>query len=189
MAIKKLVALTGFSPVDIPIGWNDDTTEGYVLIIDNKQYIAFRDPSDGFRSYGIFIEDDGNYECKYKFPPQMVWLEEYSDVDRTDDDYPTCTDGIRITNNNDELVLEISTTHYDEYYPVGMMEYHPENLPINKSKTEDFNNKSVEIIAEWFRENGDHVVIGKTDNEKYIEGLITKDGLVFGEITNFNTKQ
>ena len=188
--MKKLVALTGFSPVDIPVGWDyEDTTEGYVLIIDNKQYIAFRDPSDGFRSYGIFIEDDGKYKCKYKFPPQMVWLEEYSNV-VDDDDYPVETNGIRITNNDEELILEISTTYYDAYYPIGYMEYHPENLPINKNKTEDFNDKSVKIIAEWFRENKDHVIIGITENNKYIEGIITEDGLVFGEITNFNiTKQ
>jgi hypothetical protein len=127
-----VVKLSGFSDAYFNCGW-DEKVEGYVIQINGKNYGVYRDPDDGYRSYGCFFETDK--PCKNTFPPQNVLLKTITTEGGYDWYEDPKTDGVIITNpETGELILNISTTWYDSYYPMGYCEFHPENLPINKNR-------------------------------------------------------
>lgn len=103
-----------------------ETYSGVIVRIDGKNYFAYENPDDGYRSYSEFEETDA--PCTNIFPPQRVMIKTYDD----ENDY-TRDKGIIIANPDFELILKIGTDNYDDYYPMAVYEWHPENLPINKN--------------------------------------------------------
>ena len=53
--------------------------------------------------------------------------------------------------------------------------------------TENLEDKTFEIIAEWHRGNGDHVFIGKADDNTYIEVMFQDSGIVFDIIKDYKS--
>lgn len=112
---------SGFCDCEIKDEYNDDVINGIVIQLDGKNYRCYEDPSDGYRSYSEVQETD--QECMNTFPPQRVMVKHY---DRSNNH------GIEVYNPDFELILRVGTDNYDDYYPMAVWEWHPENLPINK---------------------------------------------------------
>ena len=112
---------------------------GILITIDGKDYIAYHDAYDGYRSYGVFCDCDDNtnfnFVQKNKFPNQMVYIkffdEDYIDIDTYTN---VVKKGIIILNEDYEVILKVGTDYSEAYYPYSIFEYNPQNLPINKSK-------------------------------------------------------
>lgn len=115
-------------------GWND-YGDGVILMLDGDIYYCYEDPEDGYRSYSVINKAKSldEIKCDHQlptFPPQEVYVKFTDKKDIT---------GIRcweclITNQNGELILRLGTDNYEDYYPMAIFEYHPENLPINKNR-------------------------------------------------------
>lgn len=119
--------------------WGDEL-DGLYIVLDGKEYLAYRDPSDGYRSYGVF-EEVGDTKILTniinKFPPQEVYFTETQEK-QTDVQLDYVTSDLlkqEFTNENGELILGVYTDYAEDYYPVGYVEYHPENLPSNIETT------------------------------------------------------
>ena len=126
--VHKLTGISDF----IYSGWGG-YGNGVIIILDDKIYSCYENPDDGYRSYSVITEgipDGIKEECKVTFPPQLVNVI----FEENGGDYPSWR--CRITNNEGELILCVGTDDYDDYYPIGIFEYYPENLPINKDKDE-----------------------------------------------------
>lgn len=130
--------LSGVCEVTFHCGYyGDGTAEGVILTIDGKNYVAYTDPEDGYRSYGCFHEDN-SYKQKNSFPPQEVIVsnEDWDEVD--ENGWPHKGDKIVIYNpETKQEIFSCGTSHDDSYYPVGFWHYHPENLPINQDKDDE----------------------------------------------------
>lgn len=100
---------------------------GYIFRLNGQNYVVWENPCDGYRSYcDIRLTD---VPCKNTFPPQEVFVQSYNQENRDNE----TNQGILIYNIDDgSLILKIGTDNYDDYYPCAVMEFHPENLPINK---------------------------------------------------------
>lgn len=184
MEKTKIVKLSGFCEATFKCGYyDDDPVEGFIVQLEGKNYGCHVDPDDGYRSYGSFFETD--QECTRTFPPQDVLYTSYDEEGGYDwYEDPKCK-GISLKNiETGEVILDVSTTWYDSYYPVGHCSWHPENLPVNQGVSK-YEGATITIIAEWHRECGDHVIIGKTEDGEYIEGIWSEEGIKFGPITGF----
>jgi hypothetical protein len=99
---------------------------GYLFRLNGRNYAIWENPDDGYRSYCEMEETD--QPCSNTFPPQEVFVELYD----CECNYER-NQGIMIRNIDDaSLILKLGTDNYDDYYPTAVMEWHPENLPINK---------------------------------------------------------
>ena len=104
----------------------EDDCNGYIFRLNGQNFAVCENPDDGYRSYCEIEATD--LPCKNTFPPQEVFVILYDEVG----DY-TKNNGILIYNIDDaSLILKIGTDAYDDYYPCAKMEFHPENMPINK---------------------------------------------------------
>ena len=117
-------------------GWVDDG-DGVILILNNDIYYCYENPDDGYRSYSIIEKVNSLDEINYKqkliiFPPQEVYIKFIDKKDKFGDPSWECL----ITNKNGELILKLGTENYEDYYPMAIFEYHPENLEINKERNE-----------------------------------------------------
>lgn len=117
--------LSGFCEVRTKIYEWGEEVDGLVIRVDGKNYLCYEDPSDGYRSYSCF--DVTDKECTNTFPPQRLMVKLYA-YDKHGQDEA----GIAFYNSDLDLVLRVGTDRYDGYYPVAVLEWHPENLPINK---------------------------------------------------------
>lgn len=123
--------LSGIDTVTVKVGYyGEECSDGVLFQLNGKNYLCYYDPEDGYRSTSRFFET--TQKCKYTFPPQPVLVEQY-DARYGEDFYGTSTHGIKIYNEQKELILWVGTDNYDDYYPVAIFEYYPENLPINKN--------------------------------------------------------
>ena len=113
--------LSGFCDCTIRDEYSSEDINALIVRIDNKNYLCYEDPCDGYRSHSELQETDK--ECTNTFPPQRVMVKHY---DKHKDK------GIQLYSPDFELILLIGTDNYDDYYPVAVWEWHPENLPINK---------------------------------------------------------
>lgn len=113
---------------DEEIGWN--ALDGFAVIIDGNTYLAVEDADDGYRSYAYIrpLEEYERVEVINQFEPQLVYAESFREVDESE---YIDREVIVLKNKFNQTVLKISTDHSDEYYPFGIVEYHPENLPCN----------------------------------------------------------
>lgn len=118
-------------------GENED---GVLLIVDGEYYLAYLDPSDGYRSYGCLnkLKDLSSIKTRVVnvFEPQKVNVFGFHETVNNDEYYYTVNDikGVRILNSFGELILEISTDFAEDYYPCGRFNYYPEHLPVNENK-------------------------------------------------------
>lgn len=91
-----------------------------IFQIDGRNYRAVEDPDDGYRSYcNIKVSD---VPPKNTFEPTMVRCN-------------AIFDGHGIVMNDivtNEAVLLMGTDEWDDYYPLCVMHYNPENLTINE---------------------------------------------------------
>lgn len=125
--------------------YNEDI-DGYILRVDGKNYLAYEDPSDGYRSYSEFLETE--LPCTTIFPPQRVSVLNYD----VEDELGGYNHGVKFFNAKGDLILHIGTENYDDYYPTARSEWHPENLPINQDMKVVFSSKLPEGLAMSIRE-------------------------------------
>lgn len=100
-----------------------------VLVIDGVRYGAYEDPDDGYRSYGAFGEIDGDemidknrcFVTTFE-PQQMVCVTDKVGSVETLSLYD-CTTG--------KLVVRVGTDYTEDYYPVAIFEYNPQNMAVN----------------------------------------------------------
>ena len=116
--------------------WGDEL-DGLYIILDGKAYLAYRDPYDGYRSYGVFVEvGDENILTNIinKFPQQEVYFTETQEKTKDDELDYIVSDVLKqeFRNADGELILGVYTDYAEDYYPVGWVEYIPQNLPSNK---------------------------------------------------------
>lgn len=111
-----------------------ENINGVVLILNGEKYIMAEDQCDGYRSYGILVKNE-NVECLNTFPPQEVVIE--SKVTKITEHFDSISNEMMTIKNpfTNEIIIELGTENMDDYYPMGVFHYHPENLPINKNKT------------------------------------------------------
>ena len=126
--------LTGVDYIDVSVGWEDDPdVNGVLLCIDGQHWLAYEDPNDGYRSYGMFHQIDGA-EIHNTFPPQKVLVSNLK-WDYDDNGWPSSGHIVTMYNPYDHSeILRVGTDASDSYYPHAIFEWHPENLPINKQK-------------------------------------------------------
>lgn len=112
--------------------WSD--SNGYIIVLDGKTYVVFEDPEDGYRSCGFIGYAKGEV-CKNTFPEQRILVRHFDGTKRWSDWYTSKMWYYEFLNpDTEELILKIGTDEYDDYYPNAILEYHPENLPINSDK-------------------------------------------------------
>lgn len=117
--------------------YGDNTAEGIVLTIDGKNYTAYTDPDDGYRSYGAFYESGDDYPQKNSFPGQQVMVSNEDWDEEDENGWPHRGNKIAIYNiETGDEIFSCGTIHDDSYYPVGFWHYHPEYLPINAQKSD-----------------------------------------------------
>ncbi len=111
----------------------DTDIEGYVLTIDGQNYCAIYDGYDGYRSYGR-LHPTSKAQTN-PFPKQVVSIHTEIVKGRDRDTwYDTDYEYITIRNEQGEIILRVGTDFSDAYYPIGHLDYYPQNLPINKGK-------------------------------------------------------
>lgn len=115
-------------------GWESDG-DGVILMLDGDIYYCYENPDDGYRSYSVIEKAKSldEIKCDHQlatFPPQEVYVKFTDKKDELGDPSWECL----ITNEYNELILKVGTDNYDDYYPMAIFEYHPENLLINKNK-------------------------------------------------------
>lgn len=110
-----------------------ENINGVVLILNGEKYIMAEDQCDGYRSYGVIFKDE-DVECINTFPPQEVIIE--SKLTEIPGDFISEVNEMMTIKNpfNNEVIIELGTENMDDWYPMGIFHYYPENLPINKSK-------------------------------------------------------
>jgi hypothetical protein len=125
--------LTGVDEFRIDTDWN--TIDGWAIVLDGETYIAYYDPDDCYRSYAG-IRKATDVECRSmniinRFPPQEVFSKSYREKVEEDGWCQLDAETFRLVNFRGDIVLDVSTDYSDNWYPVGHVEYHPENLPCN----------------------------------------------------------
>lgn len=110
---------------------------GVIIQIDGKNYRAWEDALDSFRSIGRFVETDEAPKTLFAGQYVVAHTEEIRTVD--EDGYPVERTVFSLHNIGGGLVLEVGTDSSDTYYPFAIFHWHPENLPINIEK---FNTKN-----------------------------------------------
>jgi hypothetical protein len=101
------------------------------FVLDGKKYTAVEDPSDGYRSCmdRLIV---GKGKLKNTFPDTQVLA-----VFATEAAYTTSASMLWFyAIDNAQIVLEVGTDNYDDYYPRFVGSFHPENLPVNCRKGE-----------------------------------------------------
>ena len=117
---------------------NYNEIEGNLFEIDGVTYLAYLDPDDGWRSYGV-MQPTTQYKCQYTFPPQKVIVtNRHIEEELTDDwgyneqvkrDFLIIKDAIL-----NKEVLAVGTDYSEDYYPVAIFRYSPMNLYANVVK-------------------------------------------------------
>lgn len=124
-------------------------SEGYFIIIDNVLYAFECDPDDGFRSYGnLYIPRNISVnDIKNRFPAQDVIITLH-DNKRCDDSYKKQFYTI-INAKTGKLILKIGTDYTDDYYPVAICHYYPENMTINQQTFNITDTSNNNYINDW----------------------------------------
>lgn len=97
--------------------------------LDGQVYEAIENPNDGYRSYMDKLVVS-NKRVRNRIPEtQVVCVYR----DKGYDSYDNCDLLDFVDCKNGKVFLTIGTNHVDDYYPICIFEYHPENLSINES--------------------------------------------------------
>lgn len=134
MELKDLVGRHMLSGVDF--GYNNGANE-VRFILDGNGYSASEDESDGWRSY---LNDLNSFNGRIRntFDETEVVIQE-DDSDAGVFNF--------ICSDNGKTVLRLGTDYSDSWYPVCVMEYTPENLPMNDIKKRNSGGTSYEILS------------------------------------------
>jgi len=119
MKLSDLVGMHELSGVDTT---QEDDVDVVRFVLDGTTYKATEDPDDGYRSYlkeiTVCAEDVSN-----NFPPQKV-VGKMKDGGSSDlIQFIDATTG--------KVALEVGTDNYNDYYPMCVLSWHPENLACN----------------------------------------------------------
>lgn len=110
-----------------------EETEFVAFRLDGVTYLAIENPDDGYRSYCEDLVVDNSIEL--------------TEIPRTDvicvmkpDGYYEKKDILLVLDERTlSCVLEVGTANTDDYYPYCVMSWHPENLYINRKRSEAHN--------------------------------------------------
>lgn len=129
--MDKIVKFSGFCEATFEAGMYYDNVDGFIVQLDGKNYGCHIDPDDGYRSYGTFFETD--QPCTNTFQPQEVILRQVEEEGGYDyNEEPKTSMMYLINPATKETILEAGTIWYDSYYPMGICNFNPEAMPINK---------------------------------------------------------
>jgi len=131
MELKDLVGLHQLLGVDmtneeIQSEWGDyfENCETISFTLDKKTYTAIEDPDDGYRSAMKEIKES-KATIRNKFSPvEVIGIMRLNDSDEIIDFYDIKTG---------KIILSIGTHNYDDYYPMFVAEFTPENMIINNN--------------------------------------------------------
>ena len=133
MELKDLVGLHVLDAVDMEIGkiknymdWDEDA-QIIRFRLDGKTYIATEDPDDGYRSHMKDINESTD-PMNNSFPPCKVIGSMDEDQENDTLEFKDLVTG--------KTVLRVGTDNTDDYYPMFISEFNPENMAINQSKGE-----------------------------------------------------
>lgn len=123
--------------------WGEqDNCQFVKFTLDGVHYMAIEDPDDGYRSMcrDLVISDE---PPKYSFPPQtMICTMKERDRDIFGEEHDVIVMKDSITG---EIVLEVGTGNYRDYYPYYHFEYNPEGMACNNPEiSEDAFNRIIE---------------------------------------------
>jgi hypothetical protein len=132
MEIKDLVGIHKLSGVDmsnekIKEEWGDGFDDCQVInfILDKKTYTVIEDPSDGYRSSMKEIKLS-KVVVKNVFAPIQVYGVLWGEINYNNHDgidfYDTKTN---------KIVLSVGTRDVDDYYPLFVAIFIPENMSLN----------------------------------------------------------
>lgn len=127
--------MSGVGSATMTDDWNGNDIDIDLFCLDGVVYGAYIDPDDGYRSYGVIRPTD--YKCQYTFPPQEVIVEEVEERVPHEGcyDYDEHRRFITITDaKNGKLILKVGTDYTDDYYPMAIFSYSPENFEVNQGK-------------------------------------------------------
>lgn len=134
---------TGYMVVED--GWGNEQDCQFVkFTLDGVHYMAVEDPDDGYRSRcrDLAVSDE---PPKYSFPPQTMicYMKENGD-DGYANDILIMQDGL-----TGEIVLEVGTGDYNDYYPYCHLMYYPEGMACNNPDiSEDAFNRIIKAPIE-----------------------------------------
>lgn len=144
MELSNLVGRHTFSGIELGSimqkGFFDEDQECQFVkfTLDGVHYMAIEDPDDGYRSRCRELQVSDT-PPKFSFPPQSVVCRMKEDRDGYgNDDILVVID--RVTN---EMVLEVGTGDYDDWYPYCHFEYRPEHMAINNIEISDASINSI----------------------------------------------
>lgn len=134
MKIKELVGVhklqgieTGTRPATFV--WSGATDCNYIKFrLDGVTYIAIENPDDGYRTFieEIQVVDE---DCEIKLPNIDVRCTMRPDTSIEK------MDVLEFWDFKTKLcVLAVGTQNIDDYYPLAVMEYYPENMGCNMGK-------------------------------------------------------
>lgn len=128
--------LSGIGHCTIYEEWSHNELDCDLFIIDGITYGACIDPDDGYRSYGI-LQKVENHKCQFTFPEQEVNVINKKIVAQGQEDWWDIEDKtiLIMTNaNNGKDILIIGTDYTEDYYPMAIKKYYPQNLSINQDR-------------------------------------------------------
>jgi hypothetical protein len=135
VSIDDLVGEHLFDGVDIYVEnvktYGDNFDEANVILfrLDGVVYVAFEDPSDGYRSSMDRLIVSPSSEMTNIFPAIRVLARKKNNGDWQNNDTLELIDMI-----TGKVVMEVGTDNYDDYYPSFVSNFRPENMVTNKDK-------------------------------------------------------
>lgn len=121
--------------------------EGYYIVIDDTVYAFECDPDDGYRSYGnLYIPKNISInDIKNRFPSQDVIITWHSRENK---------DGHKhfysiVDAETRKTILEIGTDYTDDYYPIAICHYYPENMVIKQQQSNVTNTSDNNYTNDW----------------------------------------
>ena len=107
-------------------------TEYVKFALDDKLYVVTKNPCDGYRSYMNDIEELPNETLGRQFviPPIEVTISLDGNKDNK------ILNFIDIVNG--KTFLSIGTKHWNDYYPICIFDYKPENIHLNEEDNPQF---------------------------------------------------
>ena len=145
MELSDLVGTHELSGVEtgricVDDSWGESQDCNFVkFTLDGVHYMAVEDPEDGYRSRcrELVVSDD---PPRYAFPPQAMKCYMKNEEDGGyDNDILVMQDEV-----TDEIILEVGTGDYNDWYPYCHFEYHPEGMACNNPEiSEDAFNRII----------------------------------------------
>lgn len=116
-----------FSGIEIQ---EDDGTGARLLVtIDGRTFLFRENPDDGYRSFIEEEVEEINWRPRYNFNAVKCRVEwQPSPQNRV---------LMFIDSENEKCFLEVGTADYDDWYPIAVIHFKPENMSCNEERGED----------------------------------------------------